>query len=151
MAINTENVANANDTLARRRQINTTIQLRRQEEVYSRVPEIEDLGYQMTSLGVDFTMAKLAKQEEKAAEIKRQMVALQDKRRQLLVQNGFDENWLEAIYTCALCKDKGFVDGKICSLYSPLPSTKNTPTSFWRCIWKKASLLMLFCRFPSTM
>ncbi|MBE6887996.1 MAG: hypothetical protein E7484_06235 [Ruminococcaceae bacterium] len=115
MAINTENVANANDTLARRRQINTTIQLRRQEEVYSRLPEIEELGYQMTSLGVDFTMAKLAKQEQKAAEIKQHMVAVQEKRKQLLTDNGYDENWLDPVYTCALCKDKGFVDGKICT------------------------------------
>ena len=115
MAINTENVANANDTLARRRQINTTIQLRRQEEVYSRVPEIEELGYHITSLGVDYTMAKLAKKEEKAAEIKQQMVDLDEKRKQLLVQNGFAANWLDPVYTCPLCKDKGFVNGKICS------------------------------------
>ena len=115
MAINTENVANANDTLARRRQINTTIQLRRQEEVYSRVPEIEELGYEITSLGVDYTMARLAKSDEKASEIKQQMVALDSKRKQLLTENGFAENWLDPIYTCPLCRDKGFVDGRICT------------------------------------
>lgn len=115
MAINTENISNANDTLARRRQINATIQMRREQEVYSRVPEIEDLGYELTALGVDYTMANLAKKPEKAAEIKQQMLAVQNKKKQLLVENGFAENWLDPVYTCSICKDKGFVDGKICN------------------------------------
>ena len=114
MAVNTENTARATDTLARRRQVNTTIQLHRQEEVYSRVPEIEQLGYEMTGLGVDYTMAKLAKNEEKAAEIKQQMILLDQKKKSLLIQNGFAENYLDPVYTCPLCKDKGFADGKIC-------------------------------------
>lgn len=115
MAINTENVSNANDTLARRRQINTTTQLRRQEEVYSRLPEIEELGYRITSLGVDYTMAKLAKSEENAALIKQQMYELDKERKQMLVEGGFTEDYLDPIYTCPLCKDKGFVDGRICA------------------------------------
>ena len=115
MAINTENISNANDTLARRRQVNATIQMRRQEEVYSRIPEIEDMGYQLTGLGVDYTMANLAKKPEKAAEIKQQMLAVDQQRKDLLVKNGFAENYHDPVYTCPLCKDKGFANGKICN------------------------------------
>lgn len=115
MAINTENISNANDTLARRRQTNSAILMRRQEEVYSIVPEIEDLGYEMTGLGVDFTMAKLAKNDEKAAEYKAKMLETEQKRKNLLTQHGFAEDYLDPVYTCSICKDKGFVNGKICS------------------------------------
>ena len=115
MAVNTENITNASDTLARRRQVNTTILMRRQQEVYALAPEIEELGYQMTGLGVDYTMARLAKNEEKAAEKKSEMVAIQQKRKDMLVQPGFAEDYLDPIYSCSECKDKGFVNGKICS------------------------------------
>ncbi|MBQ7815979.1 MAG: ATP-binding protein [Oscillospiraceae bacterium] len=115
MAVNTENISNANDTLARRRQANTSLMMRRQQEVYAKVPRIEDIGYEITSLGVDFTMAKLAKNEEQAARIKQQMYLLEKTRKDLLVQNGFAADYLNPVYTCHKCKDKGFVDGKICS------------------------------------
>ena len=115
MATNTENITSASDTLARRRQINSTIMMRRQQEVFSLAPEIEELGYQMTGLGVDYAMAKIAKNEEKATEKKAEMVAVQQKRKDLLVQLGFAEDYLEPVYTCSICKDKGFVGGKICN------------------------------------
>lgn len=115
MATKTENIASANDTLARRRQINTTIQLRRQEEVFSAVPEIEELGYEITAMGVDYAMAKLAKNEERATQLRSQMVETENKRKKLLAENGFAENYLDPVYTCPMCKDKGFVEGKICS------------------------------------
>ena len=115
MAVNTDNISLANDTLARRRQINTTTLMRRQQEVFAIVPEVEELGYQLTSLGATYTMANLTKNAEKAAEIKAEMEAVNQKKKDLLVQNGFAEDYLEPIYTCTECKDKGFANGKMCS------------------------------------
>ena len=115
MAATTENISLANDTLARRRQINSTTLMRRQQEVFALVPEIEEIGYQITSLGAGFTMANLAKNTDRAKEIKAEMETLQQKKQDLLVQNGFAADYLEPIYYCAQCRDKGFVNGKICS------------------------------------
>ena len=115
MATNTQTVSNANDTLARRRQANGTLLMRRQQEVYAKLPQIEDMGYEITALGVDFTMAKLAKNEEGAAKIKQQMLDLEQQKKDLLIENGFSADYLDPIYTCAICRDKGFVNGKICS------------------------------------
>ncbi len=115
MAVNTQTVSNANDTLARRRQANSALLMRRQKEVYSLLPQIEDMGYQITSLGAEFTMAKLAKNEEQANKLKQQMIDIQQNIRQLLVDNGFDADYLQPVYTCDICNDKGFVDGRICS------------------------------------
>ncbi len=115
MAVNTENISLANDTLARRRQQNSTTLLRRQAEVFALVPEIEEIGYEITSLGAKYTMATLAKNAEKAAEIKAEMETLQQKQKALLLQNSFAADYLEPVYTCSECQDKGFVKGKICT------------------------------------
>ena len=44
----------------------------------------------------------------------------QSKRRQLLVANGFTEDWLDVRYTCPKCKDKGSVGGYACDCYKLL-------------------------------
>lgn len=115
MALNTETISGANDTLSKRRQINTSKMLKRQKEVYSIIPEIEDIGYEITATGASYTMAKLAKNEEQAQILKKQMEDLQLKRNNLLVENNFATDYLDPIYSCNICKDKGFVNGKICN------------------------------------
>ena len=115
MAVNTQTVSSANDTLAKRRQINSTLLLRRQAEVFAKIPQIEDIGYQITALGVDFTRAKLAKNEDGAAQFKQQMLDLKQKKQDLLVQNGYAADYLEPVFTCRECQDKGFVNGKMCT------------------------------------
>ena len=69
MAVNTENISLANDTLARRRQQNSTTLMRRQQEVFALVPEVEEMGYEITSLGAKYTMARLAKNADKATQL----------------------------------------------------------------------------------
>lgn len=115
MAVNTQTISGANDTLSRRRQINTTLLMQRQQQVFALVPMVEQLGFDITNLGIDYTMAKMAKNEEKAAGIKEKMHALDAQRKKLLTDNGFAENYLDPIYTCPACKDKGFVEGRICT------------------------------------
>ena len=115
MAVNTENISLANDTLARRRQANSVALMRRQQEVFAVVPEVEEIGYQITSLGANYTMANLTKNAGKAAALKAEMEALMLKKKALLCENGFAEDYLDPIYSCPLCKDKGFAEGKICT------------------------------------
>ena len=115
MATNTQTVSSANDTLARRRQANANLFMRRQQEVFAKLPQIEDMGYEITALGADFAMAKISKNEEKAAQLKQQMLELEQNKRTILVENGFSADYLDPVYTCSLCQDKGFVNGRICS------------------------------------
>lgn len=44
----------------------------------------------------------------------------QERRRKLLVQNGFTEDWLDVRYTCPKCQDKGTVGGYVCECYKLL-------------------------------
>lgn len=115
MIVSPTTVNGANDTLSKRRQISATQLMQRQRQVYLLFPEIEEIGYEITALGASFAMANLAKQPDKAAEIKMQMQELEASKKALLKENSFDENFLEPIHFCKICKDKGFVDGKVCA------------------------------------
>ncbi|MEG2081868.1 MAG: ATP-binding protein [Oscillospiraceae bacterium] len=107
-------VTGAADTLNKRRQITAVQLMKRQQQVYKLVPEIEELGFEITSLGASYAMANLAKHPEKALEIKAQMNTLEQRKKQLLKDNLFDEDYLEQGYFCKICRDKGFVNGKVC-------------------------------------
>ncbi len=95
---------------------------RRHSEAVAKVPEllvIEDTMAQaglatikavgMGNGGEDFI--------KKLAEIN---LNAQKKRRELLVANGFTEDWLDVRYTCPKCKDKGSVGGYACECYKLL-------------------------------
>ncbi len=45
---------------------------------------------------------------------------LQAKRKSLLSENGFPEDYLKPAYTCAICEDTGTTDGKVCVCYQKL-------------------------------
>ena len=115
MIVNPSTISSANDTLSRRRQISASQLLKRQREVYSVAPEIEDIGYEITACGAEFTMANLAKQPQRAQQLKEQMKQLEEKRKALLVKNNFAPDYLSPVYFCQKCKDKGFIGGKICT------------------------------------
>ncbi len=95
---------------------------RRHSEAVAKIPEllvIEDTMAQaglatikavgMGNGGEDFI--------KKLAEIN---LDAQEKRRRLLVANGFTEDWLDVRYTCPKCKDKGSVGGYACECYKLL-------------------------------
>ncbi|MEG2928479.1 MAG: ATP-binding protein [Oscillospiraceae bacterium] len=114
MIVSPTSVTGATDTLNKRRQITAVQLMKRQQQVYKLVPEIEEIGFEITSLGASYAMANLAKQTEKALEIKTEMKALETRKKQLLKEHLFDENYLDQVYFCDLCHDKGFIDGKVC-------------------------------------
>ena len=53
-------------------------------------------------------------------ELKEISLAAQTKRLELIRAAGFPDNYLDPPYTCRLCNDTGFVDGKMCSCHISL-------------------------------
>lgn len=53
-------------------------------------------------------------------ELKEVSLAAQAKRLELIRNAGFPDNYLDPPYTCRLCKDTGFVDGRMCSCHISL-------------------------------
>ena len=53
--------------------------------------------------------------EQRIEEIKNENLSLQSARRQLLVSNGFPEDYLDIKFACDKCNDTGYVEIKMCS------------------------------------
>lgn len=103
-----------NDALAERE--------RRHNEAVEKIPEILVIEDTMAQAGLATIKAVgMGNGSEdfikKLADIN---LDAQKKRRELLVANGFTEDWLDVRYTCPKCKDKGSVGGYACECYKLL-------------------------------
>ena len=57
---------------------------------------------------------------EKVAQLKEESLKLQNEKRRLLKENGFDEDALAIKYTCSVCNDSGFVNERMCNCHREL-------------------------------
>ncbi len=79
---------------------------RRRDEVYTCVPRLAELHRRLNARLLERLKRALDGEAGEADEIR----ALADEARALLVGAGFDEHYLDAIYTCAACRDTGTLD-----------------------------------------
>lgn len=85
---------------------------------YSKCPRAEIIEREIAS-----TSIKAAKEifsgksnvKKELEKLKENNLNLQKELTELLVSKGFPENYLDEQYTCADCKDTGYIDGKMCS------------------------------------
>ncbi|MEG2191963.1 MAG: ATP-binding protein [Oscillospiraceae bacterium] len=98
------------------RRLSATADLfKRKDEIYASCPEIEDLGFEITSAGASYTLASMAKDTQRAAQLHEVMLQLTKKRTELLLSHGYSADALELHPFCSKCGDTGFVEGKPCS------------------------------------
>ena len=88
------------------RQKNEEERERRRREVFAAVPRLAELDRELTSLLVASLKDALDGKSTDTAAIQ----ALVDESRALLVQAGYDANYLDPIYTCPDCRDTGTRD-----------------------------------------
>lgn len=100
--------------LSKIRSANQREHLRRLGEIYEKLPEIEDIDKNMSSLSAEEARARILHKEH-SEDISEKISELSEKKLKLLTDNGYSRDYLEPIYSCSICKDEGFVDGHICS------------------------------------
>ena len=100
--------------LQRKRLENANLTDTRRNEVYNRIPEIKEIDQKIASSSIQAARNRIRKITVDTGDISRRNKALADKKRLLLKQHGYPENYLEPIYDCPLCKDTGYLDGKPC-------------------------------------
>ena len=91
---------------------------RRRDEVYARLPEIEQLDKKPGSIALARYRAYMAAGD--AGDLDRMTGELGDvsiERRKLLEAAGYPADYLEMHYTCPDCHDTGYVDGEYCKCY----------------------------------
>ena len=87
---------------------------------YMTDPELETkLADTMTEI-IPLIMARDSDISEKMNSIKQENLAIQKRMGDLLEENGFGRDYLEPIYTCPVCCDKGVKDGKWCECFNKL-------------------------------
>lgn len=91
-------------------------------EVYAAVPQMQQLDAHIAQTGLDAVRAiGMGENAQKYLDaLSRENLAAQQKRRALLVENGFAEDYLRVQYTCPLCSDTGFRGGYRCSCIDTL-------------------------------
>ncbi len=97
-----------------RRLANRHILERRREEVYGRIPGYRGLEEELGASSLDFSKKLIGGDADALQELRRKVSSIFEKKKELLVQNGFPQDYLEPVYACSACKDTGYVDGKKC-------------------------------------
>lgn len=101
----------------------------RKQEVYRCVPELETLDRQLVSNSIakikkSLLSGKITPEEpislqapESSASNKSSLSEYEQKKRKLLTEAGFPEDYLEPRYLCPHCKDTGYIDDKMCKCF----------------------------------
>lgn len=93
----------------------------RQKDVYSQIPEIKDIDEEISKLGLSLIKLVLQNPKDKdsiVADAKNKIDKLKEKKDFLLNKFNVPSGYLEIIYNCKVCKDKGFLQsGQKCNCF----------------------------------
>ena len=116
----------------RKRKNNESLRQLRLFEAYERIPQLKELDYELSSTGLQILGASLKGKdgiEERIANIKARNMELQNKRAELLKENGFTPDYTDIKFQCEKCKDQGYVNEKMCSCLKNALITKQLEAS----------------------
>lgn len=86
----------------------------RTRALYRVLPALEEIDRSLAACGPALAFAVLGKDPDALKKIEAENLALQEKRRALLVQHGYRPDEDAPVYSCDACKDSGYVDMKLC-------------------------------------
>lgn len=96
---------------------NMRLLMQRRQQVYAQLPEYQELE---TSVGASsVACARLLLEGDDAAldDLKRRLAQNASRRRALLAQAGYPEDYLEPFYDCPDCQDTGYIGGEKCHCF----------------------------------
>lgn len=99
----------------RRKKATQELEIRR-AKAYSEIPELVEIQSRIAACGAQVigAFAKGANGKAYVEELARESLSAQKRRRELLIEAGLPENYLEAQYVCDICEDTGVTDDGIC-------------------------------------
>ncbi len=121
MALSQEIYDNLMLEYAARRDRHSRELLQKREEVYRKIPGFQELDGVIPSYGVGMLEKQLfgdpgeaPSAEASSLELKKRIREVTEKKRTLLVNAGYPENYLSPVYDCPDCRDTGYIDGVKC-------------------------------------
>lgn len=100
-----------------RRLKNRHILEERKEEVYQAIPELSDIDTEIVSGSVKSAKLSLLGDTSELAKLKARNEALSEKKRRLMKDYGFPEDYLKPFYHCNDCQDTGYIGNDKCHCF----------------------------------
>lgn len=91
--------------------------LKRREEISNRLPAYQMLEEEIISLSMEEAKRQLLQDTDTLSVTRESIHSLMDDKRNLLLSNGYPENYLDELYDCKDCKDTGYINGKKCHCF----------------------------------
>ncbi|MBR3307619.1 MAG: ATP-binding protein [Lachnospiraceae bacterium] len=98
---------------------------RRKDEIAEKIPGIKNLDEEMISLSMKNARVMVSEEDparraEALDELRKKIDAISGKKRALLSEHGYTEDYLDPSFHCSACRDTGFVNGEKCSCFKKL-------------------------------
>lgn len=101
---------------------NEAIVEKRRAEVYGSVPQIREIDEEVRELGFQISKVMLSGRSDaksKIREMKKRIDRLNEEKAFLMTENNFKIDYMDPVYTCALCRDTGVLDtGERCGCFA---------------------------------
>ncbi len=107
---------------SKRRLENMRIHEQRKDEVYTAVPEIEEIDGEIRKISLDAARRSVMGEVSDAGktEVAAKRSNLIQKKQSLLKDSGYPADYLDPVYSCKICNDTGYKDGKMCRCLSDM-------------------------------
>lgn len=89
----------------------------RTEEIYQRLPRIEEIQWQMATLSAQKARALLKGETADIQDLKEEIAELSTEKEVLLAAYGYPVDYMEPRYECPKCRDTGYVGQEKCSCF----------------------------------
>ena len=90
---------------------------RRYEEVYARIPRLQELDHTISSLSLRKARCLLDGDHQALSDLKSELAELIAEKKSVLISSGYPENYLELHYSCPDCKDTGYIGTDKCHCF----------------------------------
>jgi DNA replication protein DnaC len=120
MAYDPQVVQAARERLEQRRQTATDNAAALRIRLHNQIPRIREIEQELTTALPEVTRAILNGDNAAVDRIRKDNLRLQEELAALLHKAGYPQNNLEPQYTCPLCEDTGYANGKVCACYQQL-------------------------------
>lgn len=96
---------------------NQHISAKRRDSLYGKFPRLAEIDTEIASISVIQAKKLIEGDESALLQLKEQIAALSDEKKQLLLINGYPSDYFEAPYSCPDCKDTGYIGNQKCHCF----------------------------------
>ncbi len=120
MGYSKDTTAYVNELFEQKRKKASAELLEKKAELYSAVPRLKEIEKLLSDSGLNAVRCVISKTKNVSDVIEKlrdENLKLQQERSMILKSLNLPEDYLELSYSCKICQDEGFVEGKMCECY----------------------------------